>query len=158
MGIALPTWLIEGKNNIWVLGVYGLLFGGGLPLLVGRWWFGSRQRTKDGISTRSAAAFFKSVTETSEVSDTLAIMSKAYKFECTPADKDKEELKRLQKEIATLPESEWTTSVLKVAGDDDEGKKRALTLLFAHLLRLKVNGSALKRGTRTAYLTTPFRV
>lgn len=34
MGIALPQWIIEGKNNIWVLGLYGLLFGGVLPLLV----------------------------------------------------------------------------------------------------------------------------
>lgn len=34
MGIALPKWVIEGKNNIWVLGVYGILFGGALPTLV----------------------------------------------------------------------------------------------------------------------------
>lgn len=36
MGIALPKWIIEGKNNIWVLGVYGLVFGGALPALVVR--------------------------------------------------------------------------------------------------------------------------
>lgn len=35
-GIALPQWIIEGKNNIWVLGLYGLVFGGILPLLVVR--------------------------------------------------------------------------------------------------------------------------
>jgi hypothetical protein len=34
MGIALPKWIIEGKNNIWVLGAYGLVFGGALPALV----------------------------------------------------------------------------------------------------------------------------
>lgn len=34
MGIALPQWIVERKNNIWVLGVYGLLFGGALPALV----------------------------------------------------------------------------------------------------------------------------
>lgn len=34
MGIALPKWIIEGKNNIWVLGAYGILFGGALPTLV----------------------------------------------------------------------------------------------------------------------------
>jgi translocation protein SEC63 len=31
MGIALPKWIIEGKNNIWVLGAYGLVFGVALP-------------------------------------------------------------------------------------------------------------------------------
>jgi translocation protein SEC63 len=34
MGIALPQWIIEGKNNKWVLGVYALIFGGALPILV----------------------------------------------------------------------------------------------------------------------------
>jgi preprotein translocase subunit Sec63 len=34
MGIALPQWIIEGKNNIWVLGFYGVLFGGVLPVIV----------------------------------------------------------------------------------------------------------------------------
>lgn len=36
MGIALPPWIVEGHNNIWVLGVYGLLLGVGLPILVVR--------------------------------------------------------------------------------------------------------------------------
>jgi translocation protein SEC63 len=34
MGIALPKWIIEGKNRIWVLAAYGLVFGGALPALV----------------------------------------------------------------------------------------------------------------------------
>lgn len=34
MGIALPKWIVESKNNVWVLGVYGLIFGGALPTLV----------------------------------------------------------------------------------------------------------------------------
>jgi hypothetical protein len=36
MGIALPKWIVEGKNRIWVLAVYGLVFGGALPALVVR--------------------------------------------------------------------------------------------------------------------------
>ncbi|KAF8904266.1 Sec63 Brl domain-containing protein [Mucidula mucida] len=155
MGIALPIWIIEGKNNIWVLGVYGLLFGGGLPMLVGRWWFGSRQRTKDGISAHSAAAFFKSMTESSEIVDAMGILAKAYKFECTPANKDAAELARLQKEIATLPEAKWAETVMELAGDDDEGKRRALTLLLVHLLRFKVESPALKKEQRRVLLHTP---
>ena len=34
MGIALPRWIVEGRNNIWVLSFYALAFGGALPLLV----------------------------------------------------------------------------------------------------------------------------
>lgn len=36
MGLALPSWIIESKNNIWVLGIYGIVFGGALPALVVR--------------------------------------------------------------------------------------------------------------------------
>ena len=34
MGIALPKWIVESSNNIWVLGVYGIIFGGALPAMV----------------------------------------------------------------------------------------------------------------------------
>lgn len=36
MGLALPTWVVASKNNFWVLGVYGVLFAGLLPMLVVR--------------------------------------------------------------------------------------------------------------------------
>jgi translocation protein SEC63 len=34
MGIALPPWIVEAHNNVWVLGTYGVLFGIGLPVIV----------------------------------------------------------------------------------------------------------------------------
>lgn len=34
MGIALPKWIVESGNNIWVLGAYGVIFGGALPAIV----------------------------------------------------------------------------------------------------------------------------
>lgn len=36
MGIALPKWIVESKNNAWVIGVYGLVFGILLPYFVVR--------------------------------------------------------------------------------------------------------------------------
>lgn len=33
--IAIPQWIVEGKNSIWVLAAYGLLLGGGIPWIVG---------------------------------------------------------------------------------------------------------------------------
>lgn len=35
--IAIPQWVVEGKNNIWVLGAYGLVLGGGIPFVVVSW-------------------------------------------------------------------------------------------------------------------------
>lgn len=34
MGIALPPWIVEAHNNVWVLGTYGILFGIVLPVIV----------------------------------------------------------------------------------------------------------------------------
>lgn len=34
MGLALPTWVVASKNNIWVLGIYAIVFGGLLPVFV----------------------------------------------------------------------------------------------------------------------------
>ena len=36
VGIAIPPWVVAAKNNIWVLGFYGLIFGGALPAVVVR--------------------------------------------------------------------------------------------------------------------------
>jgi translocation protein SEC63 len=32
--IAIPQWVVEGKNGIWVLGAYGLVLGVGIPWIV----------------------------------------------------------------------------------------------------------------------------
>lgn len=36
MGLAVPTWVVASRNNFWVLGLYGLIFAGLLPMFVVR--------------------------------------------------------------------------------------------------------------------------
>lgn len=33
-GIALPSWIVEKENSVWVLGLYGLVFMVALPIAV----------------------------------------------------------------------------------------------------------------------------
>ncbi|KAF8189741.1 Sec63 Brl domain-containing protein [Pholiota molesta] len=159
MGIALPKWIVEGKNRIWVLAVYGLVFGGALPALVGRWWFGSRQKTKDGINAKSAAAFFKSMKEESSAEELVSALGKAYKWEM-PASKTKasDELNSLEEAIKEELGSRWT-EVRRLAKDYDgelhELRRTALVLLYAHLLRLKVNDPLLRKQQQEVVLQTP---
>ena len=47
----------------------------------GHWWFGSRQRAKDGINAQSAAAFFKSIKEESSREEVVGTLGKSYKWE-----------------------------------------------------------------------------
>jgi translocation protein SEC63 len=139
MGIALPAWIIAGHNNIWVLGVYGILVGGVLPALVGRWWFGTRQKTKDGIHSLSASAFFKTLTEESTEADVVRVLAAAYPFERVPSVKQSTDA--LEAEVRTaLGPAAWAG----IAGEDAR-RRRAMVLLYAHLLRLDV-GPALAKG------------
>ncbi|KAF8890379.1 Sec63 Brl domain-containing protein [Infundibulicybe gibba] len=154
MGIALPKWIIEGKNNIWVLGVYGLIFGGALPALVGRWWFGSRQKTKDGINARSAAAFFKSLTEEATMEEVVGTLGKAYEWELpNPKATVDAELRELETQISDQAGSKWH-EVRKLAGDQ-VSRRRALILMYAHLLRIPVVKPSLRQEQTQILLQTP---
>ncbi|KIK01087.1 hypothetical protein K443DRAFT_99264 [Laccaria amethystina LaAM-08-1] len=158
-GIALPKWFVEGKNNIWVLGAYGIVFGGALPALVGRWWFGNRQKTKDGINAQSAAAFFKSLKEESTIEEVVGTLGKAYQWEfAATKEKGGSELDTLEKAVAKSGGTRWA-EVQKLAQDFDgklhETRRKALVLLYAHLLRLKITDSGLKKDQTQLLLQSP---
>lgn len=170
MGIALPKWIVESSNNIWVLGVYGLIFGGALPALVvrvhstcaymynltlhgqGRWWFGNRQKTKDGVNGRSAAVFFKNLSEESGTDDVVASLAKTFEWECSKLSNSKQDA-ALDSVEAGIQEKfgavKWR-ELMKHAELDGTKKHsrrwRAFTLLFAHLLRVQIHDQALQNG------------
>jgi len=148
MGIALPSWIIEGKNNIWVLGFYAALIGGLLPSMVGRWWFGSRGRTKDGIEARTAEGFWMGVEETSGISDIVKVVGSAFKYESQA--KNAGDLNKVEIEIEKRIGDEWKEMSKVVVGD--EKARRALALLYAHFLRLDLGSKALERGGHPASL------
>jgi hypothetical protein len=142
MGIALPSWIIEGKNTIWVLGLYAILIGGVLPAMVGRWWFGSRGTTKDGIEAGTAESFWKGVEEASGISDIVKVVGSAFRYESKT--KNAGNLSEVEKEIERKAGDEWKEMSKAVAGD--EKGRRALALLYAHFLRLDLGSKALERG------------
>ncbi|KAG6861500.1 hypothetical protein C0995_015927 [Termitomyces sp. Mi166 len=154
MGIAIPKWIVEGKNNIWVLGFYGIIFGGALPALVGRWWFGSRQKTKDGINASSAAAFFKTLKEESSFEEVLGTFAKAFRWELSVQKAaSSPELNDLEKQIEERADAKYH-EVKKVCGDDAP-RRKGLILLYAHLLRLDIQSSILRKEQRKILLQTP---
>ena len=81
IGIALPKWIVESQNGYYVLALYGLLFGVLLPAFVGRWWYGSRNLTKEGIETETAARYFKAIKENSNEKDVLNMLAASHEFE-----------------------------------------------------------------------------
>jgi hypothetical protein len=171
-GIAIPKWVVDSQNNIWVLGLYGLLLGVALPYFVvrslfrsrpsrpegaaqARWWFRSRGRTKDGVLNDTAALFFHELkVETSRFAQVMEILSSAIEFKDSPASKGAhatQEYRKLEVEVAEQ---------LRLRSENLEGKlfqqphaKRTAVLLYAHLFRLRIEDVSLLRGaSRTAAL------
>src|SRR3981189_3395037 len=81
IGIALPKWIVESSNGYYMLGIYGLSFGVLLPAIVGRWWYGSRRLTREGIETKTAAAYFKAVKEHTTEDDILNILAESHEYQ-----------------------------------------------------------------------------
>ncbi|EED84394.1 predicted protein [Postia placenta Mad-698-R] len=159
MGIALPKWIVESGNNIWVLGAYGLIFGGALPAMVGRWWFGNRQKTKDGVNARSAATFFKTLNEESGIDDVIGSLGKAFEWERphVKASKQESELVELEAKIQEQLDVKWSElkKLAEAIPGSHESRRRALVLLYAHLLRLPVTNSTLRKEQAHLLLQTP---
>jgi hypothetical protein len=113
----------------------------------GRWWFGNRQKTKDGINAKTAAAFFKALTDNSGMKEVIGVLGKAYRWEATWAGTTAG-LEELEKQIDEKMGSQWREVKDLVASDGKcEGtEQRALVLLYAHFLRLQISNEALKQG------------
>lgn len=84
IGIALPKWIVESTNGYFLLAFYGLLFGVLMPAIVGKWWYGSRNLTKEGIETETAARYFKAVKENSRENDIVNMLAASHEFEKVP--------------------------------------------------------------------------
>lgn len=127
-GIAIPKWVVEGKNKNWVLLAYCLGIGGFLPVVVGRWWFGARSKTKDGVLAKTAELFFKGIKEDSSLDDV---------FGCFGSGLNSESQQQMSP-IGDLQEQVRLKLKKKYEGPP------SLTLLYAYLLRIPVNDTKLQ--------------
>ncbi|KAI3642877.1 hypothetical protein MP228_012432 [Amoeboaphelidium protococcarum] len=62
-GIALPAWMVSPSGEIYVLIVYALMFGLGLPLLVNKWWSHSKSYSREGILNMTMSVMFQEMKE-----------------------------------------------------------------------------------------------
>ena len=149
IGIALPRWIVSEGNTYYVLAIYGLLLGILLPYTVGKWWYGTRRRTKDGVMTESAGKLFKEYDDQATQEKLVYVLTSG------------EEMKEL---VTGEREKEWNngedaTVERKVAQaglykDDIEAlsqlegwRRRALGLFWAYLYRVDLGNDKLENGT-----------
>ncbi|XP_076062553.1 translocation protein Sec63 isoform X2 [Oratosquilla oratoria] len=82
-GIALPSWIIEKENSIWVLGLYGLVFMVALPSVVAVWWYRSSKFSNDQVllDTTQLYYFFFHKTPHMVFKRALMILAASLEFE-----------------------------------------------------------------------------
>ncbi|GAV08619.1 hypothetical protein RvY_18284 [Ramazzottius varieornatus] len=139
-GIALPVWLVQGNNSIWVLGLYGIVFMIILPTVVGVWWYRSIRYTSDAvlIETTKLFKFYFHRSSSLNVKRILLILSGACELETSH-----------NPEVVLRPEDNVHVPMLmKTLGTVQEKIKerpfcapysvKARALLLAHLDRVEL--------------------
>lgn len=87
----------------------------------GRWWFGSRGLTKDGVHGSTASLFFKAVTDDASIDDLVSLLSRGFSIEDKAAPRKvvhsttvEDDLNGLETEIKVTLSARWAT-VAKVS-------------------------------------------
>ncbi|KAK8865735.1 hypothetical protein IAR55_000881 [Kwoniella newhampshirensis] len=157
--IAIPQWVVEGKNSIWVLGAYGLVLGGGIPWIVGRWWFAQRRLTRDGILNPTAEIFFHQLRDDTDFTSLIALLASALELHSVLGGKKKVSKKERKERQAKVEELEKVLEEKKLEIGIEESPlmkqeskviitsavaRRARALLWAHLLRVDLDDAEMR--------------
>lgn len=148
MGIALPKWIVEGSNMYFTLALYGLLFGIVLPYTVGKWWYGTRRRTKDGVMVESAGRLVKEYNDNNTIFNVIEILTSGEEMkQVVSGEHEKDwssgEEATVEKRIAQA--GLFETQIKSLAALDG-WRRRALGLLWAYLYRVDLGNDKLENG------------
>lgn len=137
-GIALPAWIVEKENSVWVLGLYALVFMIALPTVVGIWWYRSIQYTADQVLLATTEMYFHFVLKTPSMAlkRVILVLSASLEFE-----------KQYNKEIVERPTDniEYPQIMKQLSSFGEKNRERpicytyalrARVLMFAHLSRI----------------------
>ncbi|WVO13402.1 hypothetical protein L204_101017 [Cryptococcus depauperatus] len=167
--IAIPQWVIEGSNGLWILAAYGLVLGGGIPWIVGRWWFTQRRLTRDNILNATAEHFFHGLAEDTDFINLIALLAGSLEVAAAIGAKtDKKTKKARQLKTEELVKTVEMVRAESVVLQDDplmkeESKvavksgvdKRARALILAHLLRIEIEDADLRADQLTILRILP---
>lgn len=145
-GIALPSWIVEKENSIWVLGLYALLFMVALPVSVGTWWYRSIRYSGEQVllDTTQMYYYFFHKTPHMAIKRVLMILGASAEFhrrnnpEIQERRSDNTEVPQLMKRLPQLNEKNKERPLCFLYSI------KARALLHAHLTRLDLPQSTLE--------------
>ncbi|KAI9333350.1 Sec63 Brl domain-containing protein [Zopfochytrium polystomum] len=148
LGIALPKWLVDTKNNLLVLFIYGSVFGVALPFYVARWWYSAKSVSGVKIQHATMGRFYKELKDSTPFRGLVDLVSKSNEL-LTTIPYRKPEAAELEKIGDQVNEE------IQKIGDKFDPRKKVTTLeaaisrkiqvlLLAHLLRVPVTNETLR--------------
>ncbi|OXU27217.1 hypothetical protein TSAR_007043 [Trichomalopsis sarcophagae] len=159
-GIALPSWIVEKENSMWVLGAYALVFMLALPIAVGMWWYRSIKYTGDQVllaTTKMYYAFFHN-TPTMTLKRIIMVLGASFEFEKKHnADiverlSDNEEVPALIRQLQNLGEKNREYPLCLMYSI------KARALIHAHLSRMNLNPETLEKDRQYIVKKCPYLI
>ncbi|EWC44457.1 hypothetical protein DRE_06825 [Drechslerella stenobrocha 248] len=140
IGIALPQWTIADGSKYYVLAFYGVMFGIVLPYYVGKWWYGTKRYTKDGVLMETAGRLFKAFEEDCDEKKAVEILSAGglEKFK-----KDEKKMEGQEHIVESAIKGKVPSGVMKALGKMDGWKRKTYGLLWAYMTRTKFQDAKL---------------
>jgi translocation protein SEC63 len=159
-GIALPAWIVEKENSVWVLGLYALVFMVALPIAVGTWWYRSIRFSGDKVLLDTTQLYFYFFHKTPNMALKRVIMILAASLEFD---------KRHNAAVPERPtDNEEVPSLIKLLPHLNEKCKevplcrnysvKARAIIHAHLSRLPLNPNSLEKDRQFVIKKCPYLV
>jgi translocation protein SEC63 len=145
IGIALPKLMISEGNGKYVLLLYALILGVGLPYIVGKWWYGTQALTKDGVIIASAGKMFREYKEEITVGGVAAATSTGEEFQdLLKGAKADAGLSKIEKSVVAADSRPSDQDRLQLKEIDDPFRRKVLALLWAYLARVDLGDPTLE--------------
>ncbi|KAF2893531.1 hypothetical protein ILUMI_12642 [Ignelater luminosus] len=159
-GIALPSWIVEKENSVWVLGLYALVFMVALPLVVGTWWYRSIRFSGDQVllDTTQMYYYFFHKTPNMMLKRVIMILSASLEFD----RKHNSEIIERQSDNEEVPQL-----IRKLPNLNEKNKERPLcfgysikarAIIHAHLSRIPLNPPTLEQDRRYVIAKCPYLI
>lgn len=146
-GIALPSLLVSEGAGKYVLVLYGLLLGIGLPWLVGKWWYGMQKMTRERVLVTSAGNMFREYRERMDEGDVAAVVSSAMEYrDVLHGSKEQSGLSKVESKLVQAEEGAGLLpkDKKKLEELEDPVRRKTLALVWAYLHRLDLDDKTLE--------------
>lgn len=159
-GIALPSWIVEKENSIWVLGLYGIVFMVALPVTVGTWWYRTIRFSGEKVLLDTTQLYFYFFHKTPNMALKRVIMilaaslefDKRHSSQVVERPTDNEEVPQLIKQLPHLNENCKEVPLCRTYS------VKARALIHAHLSRLPLNPHSLEKDRQFVIKKCPYLI